>query len=103
MTEHSLSERISIGIARSCEKRIAGSIAIPSSLATAQQPGSLHRRCSRTTSKSATAFPPIGGEGTYYWGKITERNGDDIHISYDDGGEEDTTIDVVRVVRPRTE
>ena len=44
-----------------------------------------------------------GRGGTYYWGKITERNGDDIHISYDDGGEEDTTVDVVRVVRPRTE
>jgi len=44
-----------------------------------------------------------GRGGTYYWGKITERNGDDIHITYDDGGEEDTTIDVVRVVRPRTE
>jgi hypothetical protein len=42
-------------------------------------------------------------EGTYYWGKITKRNGDDIHISYDDGSEEDTKIDVVRVVRPRTE
>lgn len=43
------------------------------------------------------------GEGTYYWGKITERNGNDIHISYDDGSEEETTIEVVRVVRPRTE
>jgi hypothetical protein len=42
-------------------------------------------------------------EGTYYWGEITKRNGDDIHVSYDDGAEEDTTIDVVRVVRPRTE
>lgn len=42
-------------------------------------------------------------KGTYSWGKITKRNGNDIHISYDDGDEEDTTIDVVRVVRPRTE
>ena len=44
-----------------------------------------------------------GRGGTYYWGKITKRNGDDIHIIYEDGGEEDTTIDAVRVVRPRTE
>lgn len=44
-----------------------------------------------------------GKGGTYYWGKIAARNGDDIHITYDEGGEEDTTIDVVKVVRPRTD
>ena len=37
--------------------------------------------------------------GQYYNGKITSRDGDKIHISYDDGDQEDTTISVVRVQR----
>ncbi len=41
--------------------------------------------------------------GTYYPGKITKREGHNIHISYDDGDQEDTTIGVVRVLRPREE
>lgn len=41
--------------------------------------------------------------GTYYNGRITKRMGRDIHIKYDDGDEEDTTIGVVRVIRPRTD
>jgi hypothetical protein len=32
------------------------------------------------------------GGGSYYPGRITKKSGDSIHISYDDGDEEDTTI-----------
>jgi hypothetical protein len=39
--------------------------------------------------------------GKYFPGKITTRTGDQIHIKYDDGDEEDTTIGMVRVERPR--
>jgi hypothetical protein len=39
------------------------------------------------------------GKGKYFKGKITKRNGDDIHIKYDDGDQEDTTIGRVRVIR----
>lgn len=42
-------------------------------------------------------------QGTYYPGRITQRKGRDIHIKYDDGNEEDTTIAVVRVILPRLE
>lgn len=38
--------------------------------------------------------------GAYYTGKITEASGDMIHIVYDDGGEEDTLWEYVRVKRP---
>ena len=30
--------------------------------------------------------------GVYYTGKITTKNGDEIHVSYDDGDQEDTII-----------
>jgi hypothetical protein len=39
------------------------------------------------------------GKGKYFKGKITARNGDDIHIKYDDGDQEDTTVSKVRVIR----
>jgi hypothetical protein len=39
--------------------------------------------------------------GKYYPGKVTTRTGEQIHIKYDDGDEEDTTISMVRVERPR--
>ncbi len=39
--------------------------------------------------------------GKYYPGKVTTRTGDQIHIKYDDGDEEDTTIGMVRVERSR--
>ncbi len=35
-------------------------------------------------------------KGTLYSGKITSQNGDKIHISYDDGDQEDTTADLCR-------
>jgi hypothetical protein len=35
--------------------------------------------------------------GLYYRGKVTKRDGNDIHIQYDDGDEEDTTIDLIRI------
>ena len=38
--------------------------------------------------------------GHYYPGRITRRNGVNIHISYDDGDQEDTTVSAVRVLRP---
>ena len=41
------------------------------------------------------------GKGKYYKGKISTRNGKTIHISYDDGDQETTTISFVRVIRPR--
>ncbi len=41
--------------------------------------------------------------GKYYPGRIAQRKGREIHIKYDDGDEEDTTISVVRVLRPRIE
>ena len=34
--------------------------------------------------------------GTYYPGTITRKNGDSIHISYDDGDQEDATIAICR-------
>jgi hypothetical protein len=37
--------------------------------------------------------------GKYYPGRVTQRNGPAIHIIYDDGDEEDTTISFVRVLR----
>lgn len=39
--------------------------------------------------------------GLYYLGKITKRTGDQVHVKYDDGDEEDTTIAMLRVKRPR--
>jgi hypothetical protein len=39
--------------------------------------------------------------GVYFPGKITKREGDKIHIQYDDGDQEDTTVAVARVMRPR--
>ncbi len=39
--------------------------------------------------------------GRYYPGRITRRDGRDIHITYDDGDQEDTTISFVRVIRTR--
>lgn len=30
--------------------------------------------------------------GKYFWGKITRKSGDSIHISYDDGDQEDAKI-----------
>lgn len=41
------------------------------------------------------------GKGKYYRGKVTSRNGKTIHINYDDGDKETTTISFVRVIRPR--
>ena len=38
-------------------------------------------------------------KGHYYPGRVTQRNGDRIHIQYDDGDKETTTISVVRVLR----
>lgn len=40
-------------------------------------------------------------QGVFYPGKITSRKGDQVHIKYDDGDEEDTTIAMLRVKRPR--
>lgn len=40
-------------------------------------------------------------KGVYYPGKIASRTGDQIRLRYDDGDEEDTTIAIVRVRRPR--
>lgn len=40
------------------------------------------------------------GDLTYYWGTIVERIGDAIYIIYDDGDEEVTTINHVRVLEP---
>jgi len=37
----------------------------------------------------------------YYPGRVTRRDGNKIHISYDDGDQENTTISFVRVLRPR--
>ncbi len=37
--------------------------------------------------------------GKYYPGIVTERNGSAIHIKYEDGDEEDTTISFVRVLK----
>lgn len=34
--------------------------------------------------------------GTYYPGRITKKSGDSIHVSYDDGDEEDTVIEKCR-------
>ncbi|MHC4251992.1 MAG: S41 family peptidase, partial [Planctomycetota bacterium] len=39
----------------------------------------------------------------WFPGRVTKRDGDAIHVVYDDGDEEDTTVDFVRVVRPRPE
>lgn len=39
--------------------------------------------------------------GLYYPGKVTKRTGDQVHVKYDDGDEEDTTIAMLRVKRPR--
>jgi Domain of unknown function (DUF4537) len=36
------------------------------------------------------------GKGKFYSGKITKRNGEKIHIEYDDGDYEDTTISYLR-------
>ncbi len=38
-------------------------------------------------------------KGYYYEGKITVKKGDMIHISYDDGDQEDTTIEYIRILR----
>jgi hypothetical protein len=35
--------------------------------------------------------------GKYYPGKVTSRTGEQIHIKYDDGDEEDTTLASIRV------
>lgn len=35
-------------------------------------------------------------KGTFYPGKITSLNGKNAHISYDDGDQEDTTVDMCR-------
>src|SRR5207245_2751714 len=35
--------------------------------------------------------------GLYYRGKVTSKKDKEIHIVYDDGDEEDTTIDMVRM------
>ncbi len=35
-------------------------------------------------------------QGTFYPGKITSKKGDSVHISYDDGGQEDTTINMCK-------
>jgi hypothetical protein len=32
------------------------------------------------------------GGGKYYWGTITKKSGEKVHISYDDGDQEDTLI-----------
>ncbi len=40
------------------------------------------------------------GKGKYYPGKIATRNGTTIHIKYDDGDQETTTISFVRVKKP---
>jgi hypothetical protein len=37
------------------------------------------------------------GGGLYYRGTVTSRKGKNIHISYDDGDQEDTTTDMVRM------
>ncbi len=34
--------------------------------------------------------------GMYYWGTIASMNGESIHISYDDGDQEDATISLCR-------
>lgn len=39
------------------------------------------------------------GQGVYYSGKITSRNGDQISITYDDGDTENTSISVVRILK----
>ncbi len=36
------------------------------------------------------------GKGTYYPGKITRRKDEKVHIAYDDGDDEDTTISALR-------
>jgi hypothetical protein len=36
------------------------------------------------------------GKGTYYPGKVTRRKGEKVHIAYDDGDDEDTTISALR-------
>ncbi len=41
--------------------------------------------------------------GLYYPGRITHRRGSAIHIVYDDGDEEDTTLGFVRLVGPPSE
>ncbi len=41
------------------------------------------------------------GKDGYYLGTVTKREGNSIHIKYDDGDEETTTISSVRVIRPR--
>jgi len=38
-------------------------------------------------------------KGRYYSGRVTQRKGDRIHIRYDDGDKETTTISVVRILR----
>lgn len=38
--------------------------------------------------------------GVYYEGKVTVKSGDMIHISYNDGDQEDTTIEYIRVLQP---
>jgi hypothetical protein len=40
------------------------------------------------------------GQGVYYPGRIASRDGQTIHINYDDGDRETTTIGVVRVAAP---
>ncbi|HOO77752.1 MAG TPA: tudor domain-containing protein [bacterium] len=50
-----------------------------------------------------TVFGNWRGQGVYYPGKISLRRGGEVHIVYDDGDEEDTTVSAVRVVRPRPE
>ena len=36
------------------------------------------------------------GKGVYYGGKVTRRKGEKVHIAYDDGDEEDTTVSFLR-------
>ena len=36
------------------------------------------------------------GKGKFYSGKITKRKGENVHILYDDGDEEDTTLSYLR-------
>jgi TolB-like protein len=38
------------------------------------------------------------GKGRYYRGRVTERKGDNIHVSYDDGDQEWTTVGRVRLM-----
>src|SRR5262249_38094561 len=38
------------------------------------------------------------GKGTYYRGRITKRNGNQVRVHYDDGDVEDTTIRRLRMI-----